>query len=128
MALLCPLQVWRRIVRSGEKYSRRERSQFPLMWAWHGKEYLGAAHGVAGILYILLQQAQRHPEVRARACVCVCGDSTSAPGTLCVCVYVCACVCIRTWNSVCMCVCLYTRIRNSVCVCVCVCVCVYLHP
>lgn len=25
------------------------------MWNWHGKEYLGAAHGVAGILYLLLQ-------------------------------------------------------------------------
>ncbi|KAJ7026147.1 hypothetical protein C8F04DRAFT_1126326 [Mycena alexandri] len=26
----------------------------PLMWTWHGKCYLGAAHGVAGILHILL--------------------------------------------------------------------------
>ncbi|KAJ7139031.1 hypothetical protein C8R44DRAFT_693432 [Mycena epipterygia] len=26
----------------------------PLMWTWHGKRYLGAAHGVAGILHILL--------------------------------------------------------------------------
>ncbi|KAJ7176502.1 hypothetical protein C8R46DRAFT_1076541 [Mycena filopes] len=25
-----------------------------LMWTWHGKRYLGAAHGVAGILHILL--------------------------------------------------------------------------
>jgi len=25
-----------------------------LMWKWHGKEYLGAIHGVAGILFILL--------------------------------------------------------------------------
>jgi hypothetical protein len=25
----------------------------PLMWAWHGKRYLGAAHGVAGILQML---------------------------------------------------------------------------
>ncbi|TFK70851.1 hypothetical protein BDN72DRAFT_765824 [Pluteus cervinus] len=25
-----------------------------LMWSWHGKRYLGAAHGVAGILHILL--------------------------------------------------------------------------
>jgi lantibiotic modifying enzyme len=25
------------------------------MWKWHGKYYLGAAHGFAGILYILLQ-------------------------------------------------------------------------
>jgi len=27
---------------------------WPLMWEWHDKKYLGAAHGVAGILYILL--------------------------------------------------------------------------
>ncbi|KAF8218307.1 hypothetical protein K438DRAFT_1914254 [Mycena galopus ATCC 62051] len=26
----------------------------PLMWTWHGRRYLGAAHGVAGILHILL--------------------------------------------------------------------------
>ena len=25
-----------------------------LMWSWHGKSYLGAAHGVAGIVYTLL--------------------------------------------------------------------------
>lgn len=25
----------------------------PLMWVWHGKRYLGAAHGVAGILQML---------------------------------------------------------------------------
>ena len=27
---------------------------FPLMWQWHGSEYLGAAHGLSGILAILL--------------------------------------------------------------------------
>ncbi|CAG8625963.1 10417_t:CDS:2 [Funneliformis mosseae] len=27
----------------------------PLLWSWHGKEYLGAVHGVAGIVAILLQ-------------------------------------------------------------------------
>eukprot|EP01119_Soliformovum_irregulare_P008578 TRINITY_DN2168_c1_g1_i2.p1 TRINITY_DN2168_c1_g1~~TRINITY_DN2168_c1_g1_i2.p1 ORF type:complete len:409 (+),score=130.68 TRINITY_DN2168_c1_g1_i2:3-1229(+) len=27
----------------------------PLMWRWHGKEYFGAAHGVAGIIFVLLQ-------------------------------------------------------------------------
>ncbi|KAJ7658958.1 hypothetical protein B0H17DRAFT_1096391 [Mycena rosella] len=26
----------------------------PLMWSWYGKRYIGAAHGVAGILHILL--------------------------------------------------------------------------
>lgn len=27
----------------------------PLMWSWYGKRYLGGAHGVAGILHMLLQ-------------------------------------------------------------------------
>lgn len=27
----------------------------PLFYSWHGKEYVGAAHGYAGILYILLE-------------------------------------------------------------------------
>jgi len=27
---------------------------FPLMWEWHGKKYLGSAHGVSGILTVLL--------------------------------------------------------------------------
>ena len=27
----------------------------PLMYEWHGTQYLGAAHGVAGILTVLLQ-------------------------------------------------------------------------
>ncbi|XP_023948464.2 glutathione S-transferase LANCL1 [Bicyclus anynana] len=29
-------------------------AQSPLLWQWHEKVYLGAAHGVAGILYLLL--------------------------------------------------------------------------
>ncbi|GAQ79088.1 hypothetical protein KFL_000240190 [Klebsormidium nitens] len=29
-------------------------SQWPLMYEWHGKRYLGAAHGVAGVMHILL--------------------------------------------------------------------------
>jgi lantibiotic modifying enzyme len=31
-----------------------ENSSSALMWSWHGKQYLAAAHGVAGIIYILL--------------------------------------------------------------------------
>ena len=27
----------------------------PLMYTWHGKHYLGAAHGLAGIMTVLLQ-------------------------------------------------------------------------
>lgn len=31
----------------------------PLMWEWHGKKYLGAAHGVVGILHVLMQLSWR---------------------------------------------------------------------
>lgn len=30
-------------------------TQSPLMWSWHNKEYLGAAHGVSGILLTILR-------------------------------------------------------------------------
>ena len=30
------------------------RKNEPMIWSWHGKKYLGAAHGVAGVLYVLL--------------------------------------------------------------------------
>lgn len=36
----------------------------PLMYEWHGTQYLGAAHGLAGILTVLLQV-----EWNAAACV-----------------------------------------------------------
>ncbi|CAH1788986.1 unnamed protein product [Owenia fusiformis] len=42
-------------VRSGQDLAERERSDAPLMYRWHDKTYLGAAHGLAGILYILMQ-------------------------------------------------------------------------
>lgn len=31
------------------------RFKCPLMYQWHGSFYLGAAHGMTGILYLLLQ-------------------------------------------------------------------------
>lgn len=43
----------RAIIRQGREYARRNHSPTPLMWQWHG-EYLGAAHGVSGILQALL--------------------------------------------------------------------------
>ncbi|XP_072944196.1 lanC-like protein 2 isoform X2 [Epargyreus clarus] len=43
------------IIKSGKQFSREMKSESPLLWQWHGKIYLGAAHGVAGILYMLLQ-------------------------------------------------------------------------
>ncbi|XP_063378086.1 lanC-like protein 2 isoform X1 [Cydia fagiglandana] len=47
------------ILKSGKDYSQQVKSSSPLLWRWHDKVYLGGAHGVAGILYILLQ-AQAH--------------------------------------------------------------------
>ncbi|XP_078618101.1 lanC-like protein 3 isoform X1 [Branchiostoma floridae x Branchiostoma japonicum] len=42
------------MVKSGREYSKRHNSPSPLMYAYYGTEYLGAAHGMAGILLILL--------------------------------------------------------------------------
>lgn len=42
------------IVDAGQQGSRDIRGA-PLMYMWHGKHYLGAAHGMAGILTVLLQ-------------------------------------------------------------------------
>ena len=38
-----------------------------LRYAWHGKEYVGAAHGYAGILYVLLKAGCRDPALRSMA-------------------------------------------------------------
>lgn len=42
------------IIARGRAYKQKA-SNCPLMWEWHGSKYLGAAHGVCGILYMLLQ-------------------------------------------------------------------------
>ncbi|XP_063300690.1 lanC-like protein 3 [Pelobates fuscus] len=42
------------IVPSPKPYSRKKRKPFPLMYAYYGTEYLGAAHGLSSILQILL--------------------------------------------------------------------------
>lgn len=43
------------IVKSGKQFSKQMKCESPLLWQWHDKIYLGAAHGISGILYILLQ-------------------------------------------------------------------------
>lgn len=43
------------ILDAGHRGSRLDGSPSPLMFTWHGKHYLGAAHGLAGILTVLLQ-------------------------------------------------------------------------
>lgn len=47
-------QVVSVILSSGQERSKSLRSKVPLVYEWHGKNYYGAAHGVAGILYLLL--------------------------------------------------------------------------
>ncbi|XP_078377053.1 lanC-like protein 2 isoform X3 [Oculina patagonica] len=48
-------QVCEAILDSGEKLSKHERSRSPLMYTWHDKHYVGAAHGIVGIMFMLLQ-------------------------------------------------------------------------
>lgn len=58
-----PSPVIRRVVdsilESGRQMASDLGSRAPLMWAWHDKVYYGAAHGLAGILFMLLQ-AREH--------------------------------------------------------------------
>ena len=43
------------ILESGQRLAKSKRLKVPLAFEWHQKNYLGAAHGVCGILTILLQ-------------------------------------------------------------------------
>ncbi|XP_033116538.1 lanC-like protein 2 isoform X2 [Anneissia japonica] len=43
------------VLDSGKALARKEKSKSPLMYKWHDKQYLGAAHGLAGIYFLLLQ-------------------------------------------------------------------------
>jgi hypothetical protein len=47
-------QIINEILRSGLRFTVRENNKL-LRFMWHNTEYLGGAHGVAGILYVLLQ-------------------------------------------------------------------------
>jgi lantibiotic modifying enzyme len=40
------------IIKEGRKLSNKGRC--PLMYEWHGKKYWGAAHGLAGIMHVLM--------------------------------------------------------------------------
>lgn len=48
-------KICQSIIVSGERLARQERSRAPLMYMWHEKHYVGAAHGIVGIIYMLLQ-------------------------------------------------------------------------
>ncbi|XP_030031348.2 lanC-like protein 2 [Manduca sexta] len=43
------------ILKSGKQFANQMKLKTPLLWQWHDKVYFGAAHGMAGILYLLLQ-------------------------------------------------------------------------
>ena len=45
------------MVESGKNLSREEKKteRCPLLYEWHKKQYVGAAHGLAGIYYMLMQ-------------------------------------------------------------------------
>jgi len=43
------------MLKSGRNYSQLNNVDVPLMYQYHGREYLGAAHGISAILFSLLQ-------------------------------------------------------------------------
>ncbi|XP_061569120.1 lanC-like protein 2 [Cololabis saira] len=57
-------QVVSAIVASGQNLSleQKKSDRCPLTYEWHNKQYLGVAHGLAGILYMLLQPGSRLPQ------------------------------------------------------------------
>merc|ERR1712136_52665 len=50
------------ILESGKRLAREERSQAPLMYQWHDRHYVGAAHGLNGILAIIMQTSFMFPD------------------------------------------------------------------
>lgn len=48
------------ILVSGQKGSQCWKSRSPLMYQWHDKQYYGAAHGLIGILFVLLQAGDKY--------------------------------------------------------------------
>lgn len=43
------------MIDSGRRYAAEKGSLFPLMYQYHGTEYLGAAHGLCAILHMMLE-------------------------------------------------------------------------
>jgi hypothetical protein len=43
------------VIRSGREYAAKRKYRVPLMYQYHETEYLGAAHGLAGILQMLMR-------------------------------------------------------------------------
>ncbi|XP_068310065.1 lanC-like protein GCR2 [Pyrus communis] len=49
------------IIKAGRQLAKKGRSS--LMYEWHGKKYWGAAHGLAGIMYVLMSTELKPDEV-----------------------------------------------------------------
>ncbi|OMO80330.1 Lanthionine synthetase C-like protein [Corchorus capsularis] len=49
------------IIKSGKRLAGKGRC--PLMYEWHGKKYWGAAHGLAGIMHVLMDMELKPDEV-----------------------------------------------------------------
>lgn len=48
------ISICQSIIQSGKEYAAKHKSFSPLMYSYHGTEYLGAAHGLSSILLFLL--------------------------------------------------------------------------
>ncbi|CAN9506193.1 unnamed protein product [Ophioblennius macclurei] len=60
------IKVVTAIVESGKSMSAEQKKteRCPLLYEWHRKQYIGAAHGLAGIYYMLMQpSAKVHPDL-----------------------------------------------------------------
>jgi len=68
------ITVVHEIIKSGERLAKKQRCSFPLMYEWHEKAYLGAAHGLAGIYYMLLQVQELAVQDKVRELVKPCLD------------------------------------------------------
>ena len=57
LSLSPPPQISEAVLASGVHLSRKFRvqNQSPLMYEWYQEQYVGAAHGLAGIYYYLMQ-------------------------------------------------------------------------
>ena len=55
------------IIDEGVQYAKRTKRQVPMWWEWHEKEYIGGAHGVAGVLHTLLCAIEYIPEELIRS-------------------------------------------------------------
>nr|KAI8768175.1 lanC-like protein 2 [Biomphalaria glabrata] len=62
------------ILVSGQDLAKRKHYKHPLMYEWHDKAYLGAAHGLAGIFFILLQVSDPSVQKQIREFVKPCVD------------------------------------------------------